>query len=183
MQLPDISISLLAANFHSISYLIQNIDKKFGLHLDFMDGTYSDSLGLPSHWTINSEHFIAHHYMTSKIYNLNCNSIIVPYDKIDLLKQLNNFTGLSAIWTDQYINIHKDDLHYIDYILLLCVKPGFCGQEFNNASWQIAEKLSQSYNKIIQLDGGMNEERISRALSMNYKIVTGSYGIKYYYDT
>lgn len=177
MQLPDISISLLAANFYSISDIIKEIDNKFGLHLDFMDGTYSDSFGLPSSWTIESEHFIAHHYMTQNIYNLNCHSIVVPYEKINILR---HFNGLRGIWTDRYLTIKEEDLNYIDYILLLCVKPGFCGQKFNNESWDIAAKLFQSYNKTIQLDGGLNEEKISKALSMNYKIVTGSYGIKYY---
>lgn len=175
-MLPNISLSLLGANYDSVSYILQKLHLNIGLHMDFMDGTDSASFGLPSSWSINTNHYVTHHYMTNVIINSQaCQSICIPYHKMHLLKDYpKHFRG---IWVKEFIDIPHIYLNNIDYILLMCVEPGFCGQVFKKSSWETASKLQAKYNKIIQLDGGMNLLNIQYAQTLKYKVVTGSYGI------
>ena len=174
-MLPRISLSIVAADFISISEIICSIaSSSVGIHLDFMDGKYSDSLGLPSSWSIDTEkYYVSKHYMTDRkhINENSCNSVIVPISEIDILK---NFKCIRSVWITDFIDC---DMHNVDYITLLSVNPGFSGQDMNVNTWYTAEKLKYIYGKPILLDGGINDSNISKALDLSYHIVTGRYGI------
>ena len=97
---------------------------------------------------------------------------------INRIKSINSKVGIS-IKPNTDIDKIKPYLKDIDLVLVMSVEPGFGGQKFiENSTNRINEfaKLKEinGYHYLIEVDGGINDETITKALNADIK-VAGSY--------
>lgn len=179
MKNPKIGASLLSLDFLRFNEKISEL-KKSGVdffHIDIMDGNFVPNLSFSSKF-VNSLKVIApeipldiHFMVTERAFiNLIDQFIKVKPEYVtvhkeaisklknvkDILKKENIKIGI-ALNPDVKIDSIKDDIGYIDLVLLMSVKAGFGGQKFLDSTFQkIDELLALNGNFLIEVDGGIN---------------------------
>lgn len=94
---------------------------------------------------------------------------------IELIKEKNCSVGL-AIKPNTPLNIIDKYLKKVDIILIMSVEPGFGGQKFiENTTERIKYIRNKNKNIIIEVDGGINNETISKIKDIANIAVVGSY--------
>lgn len=207
MNNPDnilISVSIIASDLSTIGEEVKNMDKNNidMLHMDVMDGYFVPNLtfgpGYISDLKGNTEIPLDVHLMIEKPENsideyikINPWCITIHYEStkfpIRILKQIRD-NGIKAGLTINPatpIESIYDLVQYNDLILIMSVDPGFYGQSFMESSIEKIRKLSNFIeknnldNKIIQVDGGINKDNISRVVEAGAGIiVAGSSAFK-----
>lgn len=96
---------------------------------------------------------------------------------IDKIKSYGIKAGL-AVNPETDVELVYDYLDYIDYVLIMCVKPGAGGQAHIDMSAKVnalKEEIA-SRNVVIAVDGGINKETVKNYANADI-IVSGSYVI------
>ena len=112
--------------------------------------------------------------LKAKIITFHIDSTNNPLVVINKIKEHNILVGI-AINPDDDINILNDYYKLIDYILIMSVIPGKGGQKFIPDALKKV-KLLENKNKLIGIDGGINNDTIKSL--KDYKIdiyISGSY--------
>ena len=190
-----IAPSILSADFSKLASEIERVEAAGAgqLHLDVMDGHYvpnltfgpmiveavrrTTTLPLDVHLMIeHAERFVesyvdagadmvAVHPETLYHPHLTLTSIRKRGKKAGIA--LNPGTSLSAI---------KDLLPIVDYAIIMSVNPGWGGQKFIEGSFERARRLRQlavdaGTSLSIEIDGGMNAERVPQAAAAGIDVV------------
>ena len=94
---------------------------------------------------------------------------------IELIKEKNCSVGL-AIKPNTPLNLIDKYLNKVDMILIMSVEPGFGGQKFiENTTERIKYIRNKNKDIIIEVDGGINNETISKIKDITNIAVVGSY--------
>ncbi|MFN3599052.1 MAG: ribulose-phosphate 3-epimerase [Aquificaceae bacterium] len=104
---------------------------------------------------------------------------------LDLIKSLGAKAGV-VINPGTSLRVLEEALHYVDFVLLMSVNPGFGGQRFIERSLQRLRELRAMVDRInpnilIEIDGGIKEENIqevSRAGADILVVGSGVFGAK-----
>ena len=96
-------------------------------------------------------------------------------DIIDLIKSHGYEAGL-AIKPNTNINVIDDYINKVDKVIIMSVEPGFGGQKFiENTIERIKAIRNKRNNIIIEVDGGINNETITKINKITDIAVAGSY--------
>ncbi len=190
-----IAPSILSADFSKLASEIERVEAAGAgqLHLDVMDGHYVPNLTfgpmiveavrrtttLPLDVHLMIEHadrffesyvdagadMVAVHPETLYHPHLTLTSIRKRGKKAGIA--LNPGTSLSAI---------EDLLPIVDYAIIMSVNPGWGGQKFIEGSFERARRLRQlavdaGTSLSIEIDGGMNAERVPQAAAASIDVV------------
>ena len=94
---------------------------------------------------------------------------------IELIKEKNCSVGL-AIKPNTPLNLIDKYLNKVDMILIMSVEPGFGGQKFiENTTERIKYIRNKNKDIIIEVDGGINNETVSKIKDIANIAVVGSY--------
>lgn len=195
-MLKKISISILAGDFSRIAdeMLWINETDIDAIHLDIMDGNFVPNISfgakfietirsltskkLETHLMINnpekhvkdfinagSDTIVFHCESTSNIGNL-----------ISTIKACNRKLGI-AIKPETDIEMVKPYLSEIDEVLVMTVRPGFCGQVFDQSQLYKVEALYRHNHRIdIGVDGGITPKTIGLAAKYGANLaIAGSF--------
>ncbi|MFT5206272.1 MAG: ribulose-phosphate 3-epimerase [Candidatus Omnitrophota bacterium] len=173
-----IAPSLLSADFAHLSDEIESV-KSAGcdaLHLDVMDGHFvpnitigpfivaairkTTDLHLDAHLMIESPWDYIESFANAGADNITvhieaCGSRLK--ETIDLIHSFGKSAGVS-LKPDTDLDSLKPYLHSLELVLLMTVNPGFGGQAFMPEVLPKIATLSKIYDKVIQVDGGINKE-------------------------
>ena len=179
--------SLLELNRTNINYI----------HIDVMDGKFVPNTSFEDMGVIREINMVTKYKMDVHLmvdnpleYINNLNNMNIEYITIHLeidknikyliskIKELGYKVGLSIKPNTSVIDL-KPYLNDIDMVLLMSVEPGMGGQSFiENTTTKIKElkELIKETNKdiIIEVDGGINNETISKIKDIDIAVV-GSY--------
>ena len=192
-----ISPSLLSADFSNLKEQIDVVVKAGAnrLHLDVMDGHFVPNftfgpfivdairrltdVHLETHLMISDPH----KYLKDFI-DAGSDTLIFHYEAstdikrdIETIKDSGILAGI-AINPDTKVEEIKTYLNEIDYILIMSVNPGFGGQGFIDATLEkmrVLSELSEKYNFIVGVDGGVNLTTIDKVYNTGIDItIVGS---------
>jgi ribulose-phosphate 3-epimerase len=197
-----IAPSLLAADFLNLEkdlILINNTNAEW-LHLDVMDGHFVPNLtfgfDLISRIKNVSNKYLDVHLMISNPFvyidnyiKAGANMITFHYEAvkeeeideiINYVKKNNCHVGIS-IKPDTDLKAIDRWLSKIDMVLVMSVYPGFGGQKFIETTYERISyfndlRLTNSYDYLIQVDGGVNEQNYQQLKNVGCNVlVAGSY--------
>lgn len=191
--------SILSADLSNLAQQIRLVEMGGAnwIHCDIMDGHFvpnlsfgpilveaarkSTKLPLDVHLMIeNPDNFL------EDFKNAGADSISVHFEEvIHLNRTINKIKDLGAkagvaLNPSTPISFVKDIVEYIDILLIMTVNPGFGGQSFiSNSERRIKEAVelrkSSKTNFLIEVDGGINNLTISKALKAGSDVfVVGS---------
>ena len=194
-----IAPSLLSANFLKLSAEIRCVEMAGAgqLHLDVMDGQYVPNLTfgpvivkavrtatqLPLDVHLMIEH--AEKWIDPFI-NAGADMIAVHpetlYHPHLTLTEINDKGKKAGIAINPGLSLAyiEDLLPFVDYIIVMSVNPGWGGQSFINGSFERVNQVRELCAKVdrpitIEIDGGMNTERITPAITAGVDVtVAGS---------
>lgn len=171
-MLRPIHISLMSANFLHLQELESSLEQHsfLGLHCDIMDGIFVPNV---TFGTCVLKYFknIDLHLMVSKplfylnlFKDLSISSCSLHVENLPNLRELDQYKKkyLLGLVFDLHTDpktISKEILDYFDYYLVMSVKAGFDGQQYNDVSSKIT--YLRSFYKPIQVDGGITDELLS----------------------
>lgn len=188
-----ISVSYITSKLNRLE-TIKKIDESFAdlIHVDLMDGIYVENKNftidelknnfndtkkeLDVHLMVNNpiEYIDALTKLKTKIITFHLDSTNNPIEVINKIKENNILVGVAINPSDD-LNILDEYYDLIDYVLIMSVVPGKGGQKFMP---EVLNKINllENKNKLIGIDGGINNETIKYL--KDYKIdiyVSGSY--------
>ena len=195
-----IAPSILSADFSRLGQEIESVEKGGAdiIHLDIMDGRYvpNITIGIPvieSLRPLSDLPFDAHlmivepeRYVPDFI-KAGCNMISFHMDAcihshrlVDYIKSQGVKAGV-VLNPATPVNTLDEIIHYIDYVLIMSVNPGFGGQKFIPQTLEKVKKLrilmeeSGRMDILIEIDGGINESNIAEVSAAGVNIfVAGS---------
>jgi ribulose-phosphate 3-epimerase len=105
---------------------------------------------------------------------------------IELIKNLGAKAGV-VINPGTPLSLLEEVLHYVDFVLLMSVNPGFGGQKFIPRSLERLRRLKEMVNAInpkvlIEIDGGIKEENLLEVARAGADILVVGSGIFAYQD-
>ncbi|SHK22109.1 ribulose-phosphate 3-epimerase [Thermocrinis minervae] len=100
---------------------------------------------------------------------------------VELIKSLGCKAGV-AINPGTSLKVLEEILHYVDYVLVMSVNPGFGGQRFIDRSLQRIRELKVMIEEInpqvlIEVDGGIKEGNITQVVQAGADILVVGSGI------
>ncbi|MCS6957241.1 MAG: ribulose-phosphate 3-epimerase [Aquificaceae bacterium] len=100
---------------------------------------------------------------------------------IELIKKLGAKAGI-VINPGTSLSLLEEILHYVDFVLLMSVNPGFGGQRFIERSLQRIRSLramvdSINPNILIEVDGGIKEDNILKVSRVGANILVVGSGV------
>jgi ribulose-phosphate 3-epimerase len=105
---------------------------------------------------------------------------------LELIKNLGAKAGV-VINPGTPLSFLEEALHYVDFVLLMSVNPGFGGQKFIPRSLERLRRLREMVNAInpkvlIEVDGGVKEENLLEVARAGADILVVGSGIFAYQD-
>lgn len=181
------------------------IDKKItNLHYDVMDGEFVKNKSFPNlehlDWLIKLKFRVSIHLMVKHVQNymtkliakssnigsitFHCEPLNVD-ESIEIIKNLRNknlLVGI-AIAPNTKLNPYLELIKMSSIITVMSVQPGYGGQAFIEGSQERVKEIRKLAHKntIIELDGGLNMERISQTKHYADWFVSGTYLYKNIY--
>jgi ribulose-5-phosphate 3-epimerase (EC 5.1.3.1) len=178
--------SILSADFSILGQQIKEVEEAGAdiIHLDIMDGRYVPNItfGPPvveSIRKITDLPFDAHlmivepeKYITDFIkagvnmISFHMDATIHAHRVVDMIKSNDVKAGV-VLNPATPVNTLEEIIHYIDYVLIMSVNPGFGGQKFIPQTAEKVKKLKllmEETNRtdiLIEIDGGVNQDNIN----------------------
>ncbi len=192
--------SILAGDFSNLEKEIKAVEEAGAdiIHLDVMDGRYvpNITIGPPvieSIRKVTKLPFDAHLMIVEpekyvddfikagvNMISFHMDATIHSHRLVEHLKSNGIITGI-AVNPATPINTLEEIIHYIDYVLIMSVNPGFSGQKFIPQVLRKIPKLKKLMEEtgrtdiIIEIDGGINKDNIREISEMGVDIfVAGS---------
>jgi len=105
---------------------------------------------------------------------------------LELIKSLGAKAGV-VINPGTPLSLLEEVLHYVDFVLLMSVNPGFGGQKFIPRSLERLRRLKEMVNAInpkvlIEIDGGIKEENLLEVAKAGADILVVGSGVFAYQD-
>jgi ribulose-phosphate 3-epimerase len=178
--------SILSADFSILGQQIKEV-KEAGvdiIHLDIMDGRYVPNItfGPPvveSIRKITDLPFDAHLMIVEpekyipdfikagvNMISFHMDATIHAHRVVDMIKSNDVKAGV-VLNPATPVNTLEEIIHYIDYVLIMSVNPGFGGQKFIPQTAEKVKKLKllmEETNRadiLIEIDGGVNQDNIN----------------------
>ncbi|WP_457624232.1 ribulose-phosphate 3-epimerase [Persephonella sp.] len=195
-----IAPSILSADFSKLGEEIKAVEEGGAdiIHLDIMDGRYvpNITIGIPvveSLRAVTDLPFDAHlmivepeRYVPDFI-KAGCNMISFHMDAcihshrlVDYIKSQGVKAGV-VLNPATPVNTLEEIIHFVDYVLIMSVNPGFGGQKFIPQSLEKVKKLKILMEEtgrtdlLIEIDGGIKESNIAEVSAAGVNIfVAGS---------
>ncbi|MBK3331527.1 ribulose-phosphate 3-epimerase [Persephonella atlantica] len=195
-----IAPSVLSADFSKLGEEIKKVEKGGAdiIHLDIMDGRYVPNItfGIPvveSIRPITELPFDAHLMIVEpekyvedfikagvNMISFHMDATIHSHRLVEKIKNLGAKAGV-VLNPATPVNTLEEIIHYIDYVLIMSVNPGFGGQKFIPQTLQKVKKLKILMEEtgrtdiLIEIDGGIKEENIREVSAAGVNIfVAGS---------
>jgi len=192
--------SILAADFSKLDREIAKVQEAGAdlIHIDVMDGHFVPNITIgPDQITwIKKASFLPLdvHLMIKNPFNLldafvqaGSDIITVHIETIDLNQLRSRFLELKKKKVRLGIALNPDTpverigsvAEYLDFILLMSVNPGFCGQKFMPIVYPKIEALRKFFKFDIEIDGGVNNTNSQRLISCGANVLAaGSFIFK-----
>lgn len=194
-----IAPSILSADFSKLASEIERVEAAGAsqLHLDVMDGHYvpnltfgpmiveavrrSTSLPLDVHLMIEDADRWVEAYIDAgaDMVAIHPDSIHHPHLTLTAIKKRGKKAGI-ALNPGLSLSSIDELLPMVDYAIVMSVNPGWGGQKFIDGSFERARRLRQlaidsETSLIIEIDGGMNAQRIPQAAAAGIDVaIAGS---------
>ncbi|WP_299229184.1 ribulose-phosphate 3-epimerase [Sulfurihydrogenibium sp.] len=178
--------SILSADFSILGQQIKEVEEAGAdiIHLDIMDGRYVPNItfGPPvveSIRKITDLPFDAHLMIVEpekyipdfikagvNMISFHMDATIHAHRVVDMIKSNDVKAGV-VLNPATPVNTLEEIIHYIDYVLIMSVNPGFGGQKFIPQTAEKVKKLKllmEETNRtdiLIEIDGGVNQENIN----------------------
>ncbi|WP_299237966.1 ribulose-phosphate 3-epimerase [Sulfurihydrogenibium sp.] len=178
--------SILSADFSILGQQIKDVEEAGAdiIHLDIMDGRYVPNItfGPPvveSIRKITDLPFDAHLMIVEpekyipdfikagvNMISFHMDATIHAHRVVDMIKSNDVKAGV-VLNPATPVNTLEEIIHYIDYVLIMSVNPGFGGQKFIPQTAEKVKKLKllmEETNRtdiLIEIDGGVNQENIN----------------------
>ena len=192
----EIAVSFLKSKY-DLNDTLKEIDNTSAnyIHVDLMDGEFvkektdtekviaslkGTKKPLEVHLMMNE---VSLHNILPSIYELKPRYIIVhaeikdPKFFISDIKKHGIGVGI-AINPDTLVSSISTYIKYVNEVLVMSVYPGLGGQKFieeTTAKLASLKELQKEKNFIIAVDGGINNETISKVDSLADRVISGSY--------
>lgn len=195
-----IAPSIIAADFSRLAEEIKRVEAAGAdlLHIDIMDGHFVPNitfgpgqvadinkvsrLPLDVHLMIENPFKFINDFIkagadiiTVHIETININSFKSQ------LKKLKNSNVRLGIALNPSTSLKKIEsiVKLIDFVLLMSVNPGFCGQKFMPVVFAKIKSLRKDYNFDIEVDGGVNNQNGPKLISCGANVLaSGSFIFK-----
>ena len=197
----EIAPSILSANFSCLGEEIRAVERGGAdlLHVDVMDGHFvpNITLGLPvvkslagftrlpidAHLMISDPGIYAQQFVEAgaKMVSVHVEADPNLHRTLTAIRSggaqagvvLNPATPVSAI---------EEALHFVDYVLVMSVNPGFGGQKFISRSIDKVKRLRQliterQLNVRIEIDGGIDRSNIETVVAAGAEIIVAGSAI------
>lgn len=190
-----IAPSILSADFSKLASEIERVEAAGAsqLHLDVMDGHYvpnltfgpmvveavrrTTTLPLDVHLMIENADRWVESYIDAgaDMVAIHPDSIRHPHLALTAIQKRGKRAGM-ALNPGLALSTIEALLPIADYAIIMSVNPGWGGQEFIEGSFERARQLRQlaldaNTSLTIEIDGGMNAERIPRAAECGIDVV------------
>jgi ribulose-phosphate 3-epimerase len=190
-----IAPSILSADFSKLASEIERVEAAGAsqLHLDVMDGHYvpnltfgpmiveavrrTTKLPLDVHLMIeNAERWVdAYMDAGADMIAVHPETLYHPHLTLTSIRKRGKQAGV-ALNPGMSLSAIEELLPIIDYAIIMSVNPGWGGQKFIEGSFERARRLRQlardaGTSLTIEIDGGMNVERIPRASEAGIDVV------------
>jgi ribulose-phosphate 3-epimerase len=190
-----IAPSILSADFSALASEIARVERAGAhqLHLDVMDGHYvpnltfgpmvveavrrATALPLDVHLMIeNADRWIdAFADAGADMIAFHPESIQHPHLTLTSIQKRGRKAGLALNPGTSFAH-YEDLLPLADYAIIMSVNPGWGGQKFIEGSFDRAKRLRQiarerAFELVIEIDGGMNVERVPGAAAAGIDVV------------
>ncbi len=198
-----IAPSILSADFSKLGEEIKTVEKGGAdlLHIDVMDGIFVPQLtiGTPvvksirkiSELPFDVHLMVKHPDLLIKQFaeagadmiSFHMEATPTPFRTIANIKRTGKKAGI-ALNPLTPVSIIEDAVHYVDYVLIMSVSPGFGGQKFIPSTIEKIVRLDKirkerKLNFLIEIDGGINDTKIISLKKAGVDIfVAGSYIFK-----
>jgi ribulose-phosphate 3-epimerase len=193
--------SILSANFANLQADIVKVESagcKF-LHLDVMDGHFVPNITigpvvikdlrkitksfLDAHLMIAEPMRYAAEFVRAgaDLLTVHIETLQDPEADLKSLKKLGIKIGL-ALNPDKEFNLIKPYIHLVDLVLIMSVFPGFAGQKFIDKTLATVQQArsfveEQKLNIDVQIDGGINEVTLIKAVEAGANIIVAGSAI------
>ncbi|PMP62026.1 MAG: ribulose-phosphate 3-epimerase [Sulfurihydrogenibium sp.] len=178
--------SILSADFSKLGEQIKEVEEAGAdiIHLDIMDGRYVPNItfGIPiveSIRPITKLPFDAHLMIVEPekyaldfikagvdMVSFHMDATIHSHRLVDLIKSNGAKAGV-VLNPATPVNTLEEIIHYIDYVLIMSVNPGFGGQKFIPQTAEKVKKLKLLMEEtgrtdlLIEIDGGVSKDNIN----------------------
>ena len=190
-----IAPSILSADFSNLASEIERVEAAGAsqLHLDVMDGHYvpnltfgpmiveavrrTTKLPLDVHLMIENAQRWVDAYMDAgaDMIAVHPETLYHPHLTLTSIRKRGKQAGI-ALNPGMSLSAIVELLPIVDYAIIMSVNPGWGGQKFIEGSFERARRLRQlardaGTSLTIEIDGGMNVERIPRASEAGIDVV------------
>jgi ribulose-phosphate 3-epimerase len=186
-----VSVSILAEDFSILGEVLKTIEEAGGdsVHLDILDGVFAPNLSfgpvvikgiqklttLPLHAHLMIEY--PEKYLADYI-DVGCSQIYFhlesegnPENIINKIHSMKAKCGI-VLNPDTSVDTVTPYLEKIDSVLIMCVYPGFSGQEFIPEVLSKIEKIRKTSPMLdIAVDGGINDKTIDSVLNSGANVI------------
>ncbi len=192
--------SIIAADFSKLAEEIKRVEAAGAdlLHIDIMDGHFVpnitfgprqvvdinkvSNLALDVHLMIENPFKFLNDFIKAgaDIITVHIETISISSFKSQL-KKLKGSNLRLGIALNPSTNLKKIEpiINLIDFVLLMSVNPGFCGQKFMPAVFTKIESLRKKFDFDIEVDGGVDNENGPKLISCGANVLAaGSFIFK-----